>query len=411
MLRFLFALTVVFMSTVTACAETPVDELKEWLSTHSITADHSAELMSQAFAKASLTERQSQQAADLLWQARAKVLKAERKEEHEVRTIELNGKTMPFWFKVFGQPRANGRSLFISMHGGGGTAARVNDGQYENQKRLYQPEEGVYLVPRAPNNTWNLWHQSHIDRFFDRLITNMVLFEGVDPNRVYLMGYSAGGDGVYQLAPRMADRFAAASMMAGHPNETRPDGLRNLPFAIFMGGNDRAYQRNRHAAEWKDKLAAAQEADPEGYLHRVNIFEGMGHWMQRKDAVALPWMSKFERNRFPQKVVWLQDDVTHRQFYWLRTADQPGARVRTVVQRNKNTIHIIEDSAGGLQFLLNDQMMNLDRPIQVKDQSDSTVSLNVTRTIANLVDTMVERDDPRMMFPVILELPSEGVPR
>ena len=38
----------------------------------------------------------------------------------------------------------------------------------------------------------------------DRLIENLVVFEGVDPNRVYLLGYSAGGDGVYQLAPRMA---------------------------------------------------------------------------------------------------------------------------------------------------------------------------------------------------------------
>ena len=43
----------------------------------------------------------------------------------------------------------------------------------------------------------------------------MIAFYGVDSDRVYLMGYSAGGDGVYQVAPRMADRFAAAAMMAG----------------------------------------------------------------------------------------------------------------------------------------------------------------------------------------------------
>ena len=73
----------------------------------------------------------------------------------------------------------------------------------------------------------------------------------LDPNKVYLMGYSAGGDGVYQLAPRMADRFAAAAMMAGHPNETSPLGLRNLPFTIHMGENDTPYKRNKVAAEWK----------------------------------------------------------------------------------------------------------------------------------------------------------------
>jgi poly(3-hydroxybutyrate) depolymerase len=46
----------------------------------------------------------------------------------------------------------------------------------------------------------------------------MSLFRGVNPDKVYLLGYPAGGDGVWQLAPRMADRFAAAAMMAGHPN-------------------------------------------------------------------------------------------------------------------------------------------------------------------------------------------------
>ena len=99
---------------------------------------------------------------------------------------------MPFAYKVFGEKPKEGRSLFLSMHGGGGAPARVNDQQYENQKGLYKPEEGVYLAPRAPSNTWDLWHQSHIDAFFERLIEDMVVFEDVNRDRVYLMGYSAG---------------------------------------------------------------------------------------------------------------------------------------------------------------------------------------------------------------------------
>jgi poly(3-hydroxybutyrate) depolymerase len=50
------------------------------------------------------------------------------------------------------------------------------------------------------------------------------------------MGYSAGGDGVFQIAPRMADHWAAAAMMAGHPGDAAALNLRNLPFTIFMGG-------------------------------------------------------------------------------------------------------------------------------------------------------------------------------
>src|SRR5690606_16640843 len=119
-----------------------------------------------------------------------------------------------------------------------------------------------------------------------------------------------GGDGVWQFAPRMADRFAAAAMMAGHPNEARLDGLRNLPFAIFMGAKDAAYDRNKIAAERAAELDKLEQADPGGYIHMSRIYEGLGHWMERKDAEALPWLEKFRRDPWPEKIVWLQDDVT-----------------------------------------------------------------------------------------------------
>ena len=62
----------------------------------------------------------------------------------------------------------------------------------------------------------------------------MIAFHDVNPNRVYIMGRSAGGDGIYQVAPRMADRFAAAAMSAGHPNEASHLCLRNIAFACLF---------------------------------------------------------------------------------------------------------------------------------------------------------------------------------
>lgn len=78
--------------------------------------------------------------------------------------------------------------------------------------------------------------------------------EKADPNRVYVMGYSAGGDGVYQLGPRMADYWAGAAMMAGHPNDASPLGLRNVAFALQVGAQDDGYNRNKIAQEWAAKL-------------------------------------------------------------------------------------------------------------------------------------------------------------
>ena len=137
--------------------------------------------------------------------------------------------------------------------------------------------EGVYVAPRAPTDTWNLWHQGHIDALFAQLIRDMILVHDVDPDRVYITGYSAGGDGTYQLAPRMADWFAGAGMMAGHPNETQPDGLRNLAFTLHMGGNDGNFNRNGIAREWSTRLDDLAAKDPGGYPHFVKVHEGKGH--------------------------------------------------------------------------------------------------------------------------------------
>jgi hypothetical protein len=340
-----------------------------------------------------------------LWREYAASLGTNAKAAFDARELAAaDGTTLRFWYEVFGEKPDQGRSLYISMHGGGGAPKKVNDKQWENQKRLYKPEEGVYVAPRAPTDTWNLWHQGHIDPLFAELIRCMVVFEDVNPNRVYLMGYSAGGDGVYQLAPRMADHFAAAAMMAGHPNETKPDGLRNLPFALYMGGRDAAFKRNDIAREWKTALAELAANDVGGYPHEVTIFEELGHWMERKDAVAVPWMAKHTRNLRPAKVVWLQDDITSPRFYWLANPE-PKQGQRVVARRSGQTIDI--DEATGvarLRILLDDTMLDLDAPVTVRMGGNTLFQGVAPRSKDTMRRTLRERGDPTAMFVAEIEV-------
>ncbi len=309
--------------------------------------------------------------------------------------------------RTFGDAPEGERSLWISMHGGGGAPATVNDQQWQNQIGLYEPAEGIYIAPRAPTNTWNLWHQGHIDPLFDRLIETYVATRGVDPNRVYLMGYSAGGDGVYQLAPRMADRFAAAAMMAGHPNETTPLGLRNLPFALLMGGDDAAYKRNAIAADWGEQLDALQTADPDGYPHQVIIYEGLGHWMQRRDAEILPWMASHTRTPWPHRLVWHQDDVTHSRFYWLGV-DNPKARttIEAIVSITDTEQHIEvrSDDVTKITLRLRDELINLDRPFTVTANGQTVFTGYATRTPSAIDASLLERHDHLTAATATLEI-------
>ena len=381
----------------------PIQSLEEWLS---VDRDSRKPITDSEFSKISLCKDDAVRAGDLLWKDHMGMIRETRSEEMKSKSISLGGKTMKFDFIVFGEKPKNGRSLFISMHGGGGAPPKVNESQWRNQMRLYKPKEGIYLCPRAPTDTWNLWHQSHIDPLFDRLIENLIIFEGVDPERVYLMGYSAGGDGVYQLAPRMCDRFAAAAMMAGHPNESSPLGLRNLPFALQVGANDGSYGRNKVAAVWGTKLVDLRDDDPKGYDHFVKIHEGKGHWMNLEDSVAVPWMAKRTRNPLPEKIVWKQDDVTHGRSYWVAL---PGAEIKArqliIVSREGQQFNVDKaDGIGTLCILLNDEMIDFAEPVTVRFGGKKIHEGKVSRSIAAISRTMIERGDPGLIFSAILNV-------
>jgi transglutaminase-like putative cysteine protease/predicted esterase len=345
-----------------------------------------------------LSESAASDAASRLWTAHADSIRDDRAAELEALVINAGGPDMKLLKREFGQAPESGRSLWISMHGGGGAPPQVNDQQWQNQIRLYTPEEGIYIAPRAPSDTWNLWHRAEIDALFDHLIESAVVAWGVNPNRVYLLGYSAGGDGVYQLAPRTADRYAAASMMAGHPNDASPLGLRNLPFAIFMGGKDAAFNRNTVAEQWGSRLATLRADDQTGYPHRVTIYPEDGHWMGGKDAEALPWMADHARNPSPTTVVWHQGNTVHDRFYWLAVDRDSAAKGQTIrASVEGQTITIDSEDVQQVELLLSDKLINLDEPITIIANGNTVHEGEIPRTEQAIQRSLNLRPDPTMI--------------
>ena len=362
-------------------------------------------LSDQQFATTPLTRQDSDSARRALAFNSQKLIRQNFAKAMRENELQLGKLKMPFSFKKFGKKPEQGWSLFISLHGGGATAASVNDQQWENQKRLYQLDEGIYVAPRAPTNSWNLWHQSHIDLFLGRLIKMFVAFEDVNWNRVYILGYSAGGDGVYQLAPRMADRWAAAAMMAGHPNETSPLGLRNVPFALQVGGLDSGYNRNRVAVEWEKKLAALRAEDPGGYRHLVKIYPDKGHWMDLEDAIAIPWMANINRVSSPKRVVWKQDDVTCEQSYWLRVNEanrKPRSKIEATIRGQ--TVSIVGDGIQAVTVLLDDRLVDLDQSVRIESEGSLLFEGVLNRTISTLAQCMNRKGDPNLCYDASVEV-------
>jgi len=388
-----------------AASKSALEQLKAWLA---LAATSRPALAEQAFAKIPLTKSDSSEAQQLLTADHTTQIKATRASEvgateSSAKTITAGGVKMKYYRAQRGQKPAAGWNLFISMHGGGNADAATNDSQWENQIALvddYNPKNALWVAPRAPSNEWNLWFRDEIDALFERMIENLVAFEGVDPNHVYLNGYSAGGDGAYQMGPRMADAWAGVGMSAGHPNDASPLSLRNTAFAIHVGGNDTSYDRNLKAAEWGMKLDALAAADPGGYAHQWQVHAGKPHWMDMEDAVSIPFMQMYARNPIPSKVVWRQSGTLRTRFYWLAVdkADVAAGAEITASYAGQSIELSAVSKVKNVTLRVSDAMLNQDQAVSIKRDGKELFSGVVPRTIAVLYSTLAERGDPALVF-------------
>ncbi|KAK8865557.1 hypothetical protein M9Y10_011113 [Tritrichomonas musculus] len=339
--------------------------------------------------------------------------------------------TMKYGIHIIGQPLESGYPLFIALHGGGQSdTPDMNNSQWTQMGKYYVQgvASGVYLYPRGIRDTWDTHFNPESYPLYDRLITNMIAFNNVDPNRIYLMGYSAGGDGVYAIVARMPDRFAAANMSAGHPNSVPLWNIYNMPFIIQAGENDSAYERNVVTAKYDKLLKSYQDELNGGYSHKCFIHAGKGHnfrdnsnepqkvfekadsWLNKKeskvvevDTNAIRLIERYVRNPFPRRIVWdlamraCQRDVES--FYWIR-ADKNISKGRIVASFDKdsNSIDVEQCTVNGeIAFLLSNEMLNLFEPVTVYTPNGRHV-FDVTPDFDLLFETTVERGDYNYQF-------------
>jgi hypothetical protein len=239
------------------------------------------------------------------------------------------------------------------------------------------------------------------------------------------MGYSAGGDGAYQMAPRMADRWAAAAMMAGYPNDASPINLRNIGFTLHVGALDSAYHRNTIAVTYGKEIQKLQDADPGFYQYSVTVHAGKAHWMDQEDTVALPWMQAFTRKPYPKKVVWHQDTTvgtnsfpdngtvkpvqggaTQFQFYWIALQEKKTGKPHALVtaEIKGQEIDIVNSNIDSLYVLLNDSLIDLNKSVTVLWQGKKIYAAVPPRTVLNLYQTTNDRGDRDYAFSARLKL-------
>jgi predicted peptidase len=120
----------------------------------------------------------------------------------------------------------------------------------------------------GPPSGWNL-HEEELIGMVDTVIEK---YRG-DSQRIYLTGLSYGGFGVWWMASRYPERFAAANPIAGYGHPDLIDSIADagIPVWCFAGGRDEVVRVENFYAGM-NKLERLSSADV-----RFTVEEDMGH--------------------------------------------------------------------------------------------------------------------------------------
>lgn len=348
-------------------------------------------------------------------------------------TLTVGTFEFPYVLRTKGERPATGWPLYICLHGGGGNdkadgphSWSVNTGEWKAQQRLVDrlyPSPGLYFVPRMADDRQGRWWFDHNQEAFDEVIRQAILFHGVDPDRVHLLGISEGGYGAIRFAGNRPDRFASCgAMAAAEPLGTSPpENMRNVALRIDIGEKDTMFDRVGLARRMGEELAKLRAADPAGFDHVLSVQPGRGHGIDYRPCPE--WLATKVRQPHPDVVTWLVRPFHNRtalQQYWLALPSMPAALPLRLEARLRDNQLVLEATRTGsdgkaapatdgtVLVRLADGMADLDQAIACTVNGVAREPLRVRRTLATLVHTLAERSDPRLAFPVEVALPLQA---
>lgn len=220
--------------------------------------------------------------------------------EFESRSVSIEttpGESLAFSYR-FRPPPRNGNHkcpLVIVLHGSGrrgnenvqqlrGIPARLCQQSITDEYRC------AVLAPQCPAGlSWS----SSIDADTDLLAVVLQMVDDIcqdkriDLQRIYLVGYSMGGFGAWDLASYAPDRFAAVVPIAGGGDPSRAGSLIDLPIWAIHGADDDVVP----AALSRDMIEAIREAGGQpNYSELPNTAHNSWPSLFDHDTGILEWL-------------------------------------------------------------------------------------------------------------------------
>ncbi|MGH7149309.1 MAG: hypothetical protein ACREIU_01360, partial [Planctomycetota bacterium] len=226
---------------------------------------------------------------------------------------------------------------------------------------------------------------------------------------------SMGAHGTWTLGGWHADLFAGLLAFAGSPTPYLEPGkkvvgvtegvlpnLRNLRLWSYHSKDDPnvAIGATQAAIAELKRLAAEHG----GYEHRYEEVDHRGHDFPNP-IPPLEWVAERARDPRPAKIVWQPVRPAKRMFYWLFW-DPPRTDATLVAERvapNEFALRL-EGGFEGLSVLLDERLADFSKEVLVRVNGSERFRGKVAPSLATMLLTAAERNDPEMLFPARVRL-------
>jgi pimeloyl-ACP methyl ester carboxylesterase len=322
--------------------------------------------------------------------------------DHKAGKVVSGEYVSPYVVRQVGKMPEGGWPLVIAMHGGGNAPKQVNDSQWRIMQRYYKDHPGdggyLYLALRAPTDAWNGFYTGYVYPLVARLIRHMLVCEEVNPDKVFLIGYSHGGYGAFAIGPKMADRFAAIHSSAAAPTdgESSPKNLLNTPFTFMIGESDLAFGRLKRCLAFDQAVKGLRGERKDAYPVRMFLKKGFGH-TGLPDRDQLATMISAVRTPIPDSIVWESTDSVVRRFSWLENPE-PSKKQLVEATRKGNRFEIKLTGIESLNLYLDERMVDYRKPVVVEVNGKVVLERSLSPSLSILCRTLLERGDPRFTF-------------
>lgn len=335
-----------------------------------------------------------------VWKAyRTTGVNSESKKDFDANQGRYQKHLSPYVVRQVGKKPVGGWPLVIAMHGGGGVPKAFNDSQWKHMQIYYRDQPGeagyLYLALRAPNDVWNGFYDQYVPPLVINLIRQFAQFGDVDPDKVFIMGYSHGGYGAFYIGPKIPDRFAAihASAAAPTPNSISARTLRNTRFTFMIGEKDNAYGRANGCKDFNAIVEKLQKENPGEFPVKMEWIANHGH-TGLPDRDKIKELLPYRREAMPRSLSWDLTDSVIDSFYWLSVA-KPAAGQGIDAKLIDNALTITTRKVEEFSLGVDSRLIQYDRPL--------TITLNgkmrevaVRPSLRTLCESMHERGDPRL---------------